>query len=546
MATRAVAPPVVELGRLAAGRRCRCRSATRAGRRRPLRERLAPPCPGRDRRDGSRHRCRRPPPRAASSCATATWSPSREVDLELRAGEVVALMGRNGSGKSSLLWALQGPGRGSAARSTSPAATRRRSRRSEPGALGRAGAADAGDLLYLTTVGEECAQADRRAGAPRRARAARCSIGLRRTSTPTSTRATCPRASGCLALAVAARGARRRSCCSTSRPAASTTRPRPASPACCASSPRERPRRRRRDPRRRVRRRRRPTGSSCSPTARSWPTARPPRSSSPRRCSPRRWPRSSRRSRGSPSTEVARRPRLEVACDATDRDAPVRPIGRPRMRAARPRSASVLALASSPGWPVPLAAAARRRPSGTGHARDAPFLFVAAAAAARRGRARPSSPTGGLDAKAVALLGVLAAVGAALRPLGAGHRRLRAGVLPARPGRPGLRARLRLRARLARRCSRPRCSPAGSGRGCRSRCSAPPGSGSARAPPARVPGPGRDRRCSPPTARSRPAWPTACCSTCGSGRSRIGAGTELSFVPGDAVVENLHRFLVFT
>ena len=34
----------------------------------------------------------------------------REVDLDLPGGQVVALMGRNGSGKSSLLWALQGSG----------------------------------------------------------------------------------------------------------------------------------------------------------------------------------------------------------------------------------------------------------------------------------------------------------------------------------------------------------------------------------------------------------------------------------------------------
>jgi len=38
----------------------------------------------------------------------------RGVDLEVGAGEVVAVMGRNGAGKSSLLWALSGAGRRSA------------------------------------------------------------------------------------------------------------------------------------------------------------------------------------------------------------------------------------------------------------------------------------------------------------------------------------------------------------------------------------------------------------------------------------------------
>ena len=35
----------------------------------------------------------------------------REVDVSVARGEVVAVMGRNGCGKSSLLWALQGTGR---------------------------------------------------------------------------------------------------------------------------------------------------------------------------------------------------------------------------------------------------------------------------------------------------------------------------------------------------------------------------------------------------------------------------------------------------
>ena len=40
----------------------------------------------------------------------------REVDLTLGRGRVTALMGRNGAGKSSLIWALQGSGRRSAGR----------------------------------------------------------------------------------------------------------------------------------------------------------------------------------------------------------------------------------------------------------------------------------------------------------------------------------------------------------------------------------------------------------------------------------------------
>ncbi|WP_235504459.1 ATP-binding cassette domain-containing protein [Nostocoides sp. Soil756] len=93
------------------------------------------------------------------------------VDLELRAGEVTALMGRNGSGKSSLLWALQGSGRlasgrvevtGPGGTPVAPASLSPAARRARVGLVPQS----AGDLLYLDTVGGECAQADRESGAP--------------------------------------------------------------------------------------------------------------------------------------------------------------------------------------------------------------------------------------------------------------------------------------------------------------------------------------------------------------------------------------------
>ncbi len=85
----------------------------------------------------------------------------RGVDIDLRIGEVVALMGRNGSGKSSLLWAVQGSGPRAAGSvdvsghdpsDLSPAEARRM-----VGLVPHS----PGDLLYLTSVADECAQGDR-------------------------------------------------------------------------------------------------------------------------------------------------------------------------------------------------------------------------------------------------------------------------------------------------------------------------------------------------------------------------------------------------
>ncbi len=87
------------------------------------------------------------------------------VTLSLQPGTVTALMGRNGSGKSSLLWALQGGISRSGSVTVAGSST---------GGLQAAAARKlvglvpqtASDLLYLPTVAEELAQGDRDAEAP--------------------------------------------------------------------------------------------------------------------------------------------------------------------------------------------------------------------------------------------------------------------------------------------------------------------------------------------------------------------------------------------
>ncbi len=164
MTTSPVAPPVVELGRMAGWSPLplSVRDARRlAG---PLRERLAmrtasASVPARRVDDA--------PVVLAARGVSVRYGDTvavREVDLRLRAGEVVALMGRNGSGKSSLLWALQGSGRRQAGRVVvGDRETRGLGAREARGLVGLV-PQTASDLLYLESVTDECLQADREAG----------------------------------------------------------------------------------------------------------------------------------------------------------------------------------------------------------------------------------------------------------------------------------------------------------------------------------------------------------------------------------------------
>jgi energy-coupling factor transport system ATP-binding protein len=165
-----VAPPVVELGRLAGWQPLplSVRDARRAAA--SLRDRLA-----------AVDTPRRIPAATRRSIAASARKivvqygdlvAVREVTLDLYEGETVALMGRNGAGKSSLLWALQGSGaRQGGTVDVSGEDPRNLQAARRRGLVGLV-PQNPTDLLYLETVSDELAQADREshadAGAARR------------------------------------------------------------------------------------------------------------------------------------------------------------------------------------------------------------------------------------------------------------------------------------------------------------------------------------------------------------------------------------------
>jgi energy-coupling factor transporter ATP-binding protein EcfA2 len=154
LARSPVVPPIVELGRAAGWSPLplSVRDARRhAG---DLRDRLVAPAPA-SLTPGDEVLVAR-----GVTVAHGTVVAVRQVDLTLAAGTVTALMGRNGSGKSSLLWSLQGSGRRRAGSirvaGRDPATLPADERRALVGLVPQTAA----DLLYLETVAEECAAAD--------------------------------------------------------------------------------------------------------------------------------------------------------------------------------------------------------------------------------------------------------------------------------------------------------------------------------------------------------------------------------------------------
>lgn len=184
LATGGAAPPIVELGRWAGWRPLPL--SVRDARRRAadLRARLAgvgpaaPPVAGATLLSATqvhvhhgRHAAAGGPRRGERPAGTGVVHAVRGVDVTVGAGEVLAVMGRNGAGKTSLLWALSGAGRRSAGtvavlddRSGPASVTPTRDPAALPPAAARRLVAlvphDPAALLFRETVAAELAAAD--------------------------------------------------------------------------------------------------------------------------------------------------------------------------------------------------------------------------------------------------------------------------------------------------------------------------------------------------------------------------------------------------
>ena len=190
------------------------------------------------------------------------------------------------------------------------------------------------------------------------------------------------------------------------------------------------------------------------------------------------------------------------------------------------------------GWPLLIHQTSTQNAA---HSSDAPWIFVALVPLLIA-IVMAELSEGGIDAKAIALARHPRSVLLRLAYRQSGDRWLRAGVVPAHPGRSRLRSRFRLRARGGRsfrvgpchRWHRPVAPvPDACRRLDRLRCRlSPPCAGLLRTP--------RSRRLRSP----RRHLSTGCSPTSGSGRSS-GSETRYSFVPGAGVAFNLHRFLLF-
>ena len=402
----------------------------------------------RARRRTGRRRRRRPRPagraRRRRSCTAGTVARPRASTSTCAPGRVTALMGRNGSGQ--VVAALGAPGHAAGARAgtvdvggVDPAELEPR----RPARAGRAGAADRRRPALPRDRRRGVRRGRRRhAGGPAAALLDRLVPGIPDDQHP---RDLSEGQRLALALALRARRPAAGACCSTSRPAASTTPP----SAALAADPA------------------RPAADGHAvlvathdvefvaqvadevvvlaegEVVSAGPARRVRRRVAGVRAAGHQGPR--------PAVAARRRGR-----GGAGERRPMSTVETAPSRLAPALGASVLGVASLGGlmmlcWPLLLAwptPATAGRPA-------VPLPRAAAGRDRRRARRAQRGRPGHAGARRCSACSAPSTRSCAA--LGAGTGRDRAGLLPAGPRRPGVRARLRLRARAARRCSPPRC-----------------------------------------------------------------------------------------